>query len=159
MKLKTKIRHFYYDCKQFVRNLPLFIKQAWRWRRYDSCYSLNVFVELLKAHAHDQLADPWHLNADKRYRQCMRAAGQLEQAYDENIKDKSYLALIHNNPINFIPYKDDTELVELTHSYKTTEEYYIQMSKIIQERLNKQEKERKQAAWAYINKHIEEWWT
>lgn len=159
MKLKTKIQHFYYDCRQFVSNLPLFIKQAWHWRSWDSCHSLDIFIELLKQHAHDQKKDKYHINADKRYRQCMRAAGQLEQAYDDTIKDKSYRNLLDNNPIKWLPYKNDDDLVQLSHDYHKSEEYYAQMSKIIRTRLDKQEKERKQAAWAYINKHIEEWWT
>lgn len=149
--------NWYYNIKQFCRNLPLFLRLAWKWRGWDSHYSIMAFVELLKATA-KSIKKYGHLaNSEKRYRKCMMAAGLLDKAYNTEIS-KSLDYLYTKNKWYTERCKDAPHLYEMKTDYKTPEHIYNAMWDIAHKRDEKEQAERKQYAWKFIHKHIEYWW-
>lgn len=151
MKFKNPLYDVYYGTKAFVKNLPLFLRLAWGWRKWDSHFSISIFVTLLEEHAKDQRADQWHTNSEKRYRQCMTAAKLLEQAYGE-----------YHYPANKYLDKKRKMCCKngcLTIVYSGNKEMLDKMSNIAYAKEESIKEARKAFAWQYINKHIERMWS
>lgn len=148
MKLRRKLRdiiEFRYYIYQFCRNVPLFLKFAWYWRRWESMHSLDVFCQLLDEHAKDLAQDVCHINAHKYARRARTAAGLLRQAYDLNytkINERhSKLLMKHFTNRKLMSKLDVYSLEKLSNS---TQEIA---------------KSQKLMAWAYLNKYIEHFWS
>jgi hypothetical protein len=141
----------YYNIKALIRNLPLFLRLAWNWRKWDSHYTIDVLVVLIREHAKDQLADKHHLHHVKRYRTAMIAARLIEQAYgdyrhlSEKYIDSKREYCLENNKV-IIKYSGDAEMLD-------------KMIKVAYAKASEIKKERKAYAWAYLNKHIERMWS
>lgn len=145
------MKNLYYNIKAFLRNLPLFIKLAWNWRKWDSSYSIDVLVVLIREHAYDQLSDKWHSNNIKRYRQSLTAAALLEQAY----------ATYDHPSMKYLDIKRKYTLDNgrLIIKYSGNKEILDKMHKLAYDKEELTIKARKEFAWDYLNKHIERMWT
>jgi hypothetical protein len=148
MKLKYKIKQitdFRYNVYQFCKNVPLFLRLAWGWRKWDSVHTLDVFCQLLDEHAKDLEQDDCHINAHKYARRARTSAGLLRQAYDLNytkINERhSKLLMKHFTSRRLMSKLDVYSLEKLSRS---TQEIA---------------KGQKLVAWAYLNKYIEHFWT
>lgn len=145
------MKNFYYDCKAFLRNLPLFLKMAWHWRKWDSQYTIDALVVLIREHAYDQLADKWHIHNVKRYRQAMIAAKLIEQAYG----DYKHPSMKYINKKR----KYCLESSRLTIEYSGNKEMLDKMHKLAYDKEEATIKARKAFAWDYLNKHVERMWS
>jgi hypothetical protein len=151
---RLRIVSWYYNVKQFLRNLPLFIKLAWNWRSWDSQYTITVFYSLLRKNAQ---AINQGYNHRNRYRRCLTAAAKLERAYNfSEINDKGYRYLRETNPCKFEKVGD--YYTKLVYDYKISEEYYKKRWNVVHKRVDREEKELKQDAWNYVHKYIETFW-
>lgn len=144
----------YYNCKNFVRNLYLFIGLAWGWRPWDSHYTITVLIKLLKAQA-PCLKNGLNVRSEEVYRRCMTAAGKLDKAYNMDM-DKTILYLLEKNRW----YTEDTGngLYEMKTNYITDKRIYDGMYKVARKRSDKAEAQAKKEAWAYLHKYIEHFW-
>jgi hypothetical protein len=141
----------YYNVKAFIRNLPLFLRLAWGWRRWDSQFTIDALVILLREHAKDQLADQFHVNKKKRHKQAMYCAGLIERAYgDYEYPAHTYLRT---------KMKYSVEGGRFTVKYLGNKELLDKMIKLAYDKQNDIVKARKAYAWDYLNKHIERMWS
>ena len=156
-----KDKLYYYELRSFASNLPFFIKQAWTFRTWEaSYYNVELFAASLERTAQALKEDRWHKNSQKRYRECLGAAGMLRKAYsDWTWTDKSWWRQAKSNPTRFVPVDETERLHTLEYKYHVSEVYYRKMSDVIRKRVDKWEKQRKADAWAYINKNINKWGT
>ncbi len=156
-----KDKLWWYEISNFARNLPFFIKQAWNFRTWEaSYYNIELFAASLERTAQALKEDKWHKNSQKRYRECLGAAGMLRKAYsDWTWNDKSWWKQAKSNPTRFEPTDATERLYEMEYTYHKNEEYYRKMSKVIHKRLETWEKQRKADAWAFIEKNIHKWGT
>ncbi len=147
----------YCNIRNLYRNVVFFWPHILKYRDFDHHYSLDLFCDSLEHLAHGLKRWDNLKNSDRHYKRCLFAAKQLRHAYDEGSwKDKSYRSLSKKNPIKWIPLKNG--MTQMDHDYSKGEEYYTKMFKLITKRTYKAEKEAKERAWAYINKHIESFW-
>lgn len=143
-----KCRCGWYSVKYFFINLPFFVKQAWKWRSWDYTYQIELFADALERSARSIKHNDNHVGADKTYRRAMTAVGMLRKAYINPEFDKSLWAyLVKTSPL----YKNV--------SYdKHSKEWYNKLSDVIRKRADAWEKQRKDDAWKYVNKHIQKIW-
>lgn len=148
--LCTPVKYWYVNFKFF---LPHIIKM----RDWDSGYQIRLFASSLKYLANG-IKQQGHLKqCDRIYKRCLIASELLTKAYNfEPWTDTSYRYQSDRNPIVFKPL--DNGHTELTHEYAVSKNYYSKMSKVINKRLNNQERNLKKDAWGYINKYIEYFW-
>lgn len=146
---------WYYNCINFISNLRLFIPMAWQWRSWDSHYSIDVLIKLLKAHAAVLMDDSHHKNHIKTARRCYTAAGLLDKAYNKEM-DKTIESLMKRNPW---PRRRTRDGYIMTQEYETEKRIYDGMYKAAVKRSDAAEVRMKQEAWAYINKYIEYFWS
>lgn len=156
-------RHLlYHEIRWFFRNLPNALKDAWYFRDFDDHYAIEMFARHLDRLAYGLKRYNNHSDALKQYRRCKYAAYLLRQAYDGiyAIKDVSYLRWSNNNEIYFdkTDNRDYCGMYQMKYKRKYSEEYSEKMWKIINKRIAKVEKDRKEFVWKYIHKHIELWW-
>ncbi len=145
-----------YNIQSMYRNLRFFMPHIKRMRNWDSSYQIALFCDSL-AYLAEGLKNGHCLNSEKKYRRCLFAGQRLRNAYDDHsYQDKSYARLAKRNPIKFVPCGNG--MSEMTHNYGNKKEYYEKMFALIHKRTEKVKKENKDAAWAYINKHIESFW-
>lgn len=150
------MKDFYYNLKAFLKNLPLFLRLAWSWRKWDAQHTVDVLVILVKEHAIDCKNDKWHANTEVRYRQAMRAAAQLERAYGYykypalNFLYKKYPFVKTKTPEGYTCWK---------HDYKGKDALIEKMFKLAMDKESKIEEERKKEAWEYLGKVIERFWS
>lgn len=148
----------YYEIKQFLKNLPHFVKQAWYWRSWDSAYSIECFCQNLERLGRSLRDVDRHTTAQHQYKRCMTAAWMLRKAYaDDKHTDKSVRKWWGNNKPVWREISN-SELVQLDYRRKYSKEYSEKMYKVITKRLDAIETQRKQDAWTYIHKHIEQFW-
>lgn len=145
------MKDFYYNIKAFLRNLPLFLSLAWGWRKWDSQFTIDALVVLLKEHAKDQLADKHHLHHVQRYRQAMHCAGLLEQAYSD----------YHYPSVLYLRKKRKPTIADhrFTMHYDGNQEILDKMSKLAYDKETAIVKARKAYAWEFLGKHIERMWS
>lgn len=149
------VNTFYYNCKAFVRNLYTFIGLAWTWRPWDSHYTIDVLVKLLKKQAKCLKENDNHVGAQRTARRCYTAAGLLDKAYNRDV-DKSLVYLMQKNKWYTKPLKNGMH--EMKTNYVTDKKIYDGMYKVARKRSDKAEAEAKKEAWAYLHKYIEHLW-
>lgn len=143
---EIKSRCGWYNVKYFCANLPFFIKQAWKWRSWDYTYQIELFADALERSARSIKRNDNHVGADKTHRRAMTASGMLRKAYLDQEFDKSLLQhLQKRNPL-------------ITRRDATNPEQEAKMFRIIRNRVDAWEKQRKDDAWKYVNKHIQKFW-
>jgi hypothetical protein len=145
-----KLQNYYYNIKGFKNNLKLFTRLAWSWRPWDSQYTIDVLIVLLKEHAHNLKTHSYHVGADKTYRRAMTASGLLDKAYRSDM-DKSVSNLLG------IMYRKDRAF-QRSEKYRQNKEFYSKLFDTARLRSDKVEKQRKADAWGYVNKYIESIW-
>ena len=156
----VKDKLLYYELKNFFKNLPHFLKQAWQFRSFDYSYSIEAFCKNLDRVAEALKNDRWHKGAKKHYRRCKTAAGMLRKAYNYSAcDDKGYQAWADANPIFFEKSRKGADLVEMKTKYKNNKVYSDKMYAIIRKRVDRIEKQQKDEAWAYLQKHVESFWS
>ena len=146
---------FYYSCKGFARNVLTFCKLAWVWRPWDSHYTIEALIVLLKKQAQHIKENDNHVGAQRTARRCYTAAGMLDKAYNRDI-DKTIHYLLDKNPWNTGKAKSGMYTMETT--YVTDKKTYDCMYKIARERSDREEKAAKKEAWEYLHKYIEHFW-
>lgn len=151
----------YYEIRQFFRNLPRALKNAWRWREYDYCYTIEELADNLERIG-KAMRIGHHTNSEQSYRKAVRAAWQLRKAYNYScVEDTSYKAWNAANPISFeeIQYGEDKGSYKvMTRHSRKGKDYSDKMWKVIHRRTEAIEKAKKKEAWEYIHKHIESFW-
>ncbi len=159
-KLRCKCKDFYYDCKQFFRNVRHFLKQAWKWRSWDSSYSIDSFADNLQ-YLGEQIKK-YNGASNKAYVRCYIAAHLLRTAYNDSIRyqDKSYSNWTRNNRITFVRIQEGQYkgMSQLGYERKYPEDYSEKMQKVIDKRIDKIEADRKLEAWAFIHKWAPSLW-
>ncbi len=155
-KIRGKIEDAYYPVKNFFKNLPFFIKLAWRWRSWDQSYNINAFADMMEKTARSILKHGNKYQKEKTYRKMMQAAGQLRQAYDGYI-DQNLVRLYQKNKMYFKKI-EGTKFSTMEHEQNTPKHIYEALYKIAHERGERVVKERQEAAWKYIHKWSNYWW-
>lgn len=148
----------YYKVKCFLINLQWMIPAAWDFRPWDYTYNVQLFADSLEKTS-ECLIDGHCLHGKRYGRRCLYASKMLKKFYidDEYYHyDKSYLNLQKNNPSDIEKFQNAG--FKLTRKYKISEDYYIKMFKVINNRSKNKEKEQKEYVWKYINKYIHNWW-
>lgn len=148
-----KLNRYYYKVKGFIKNLPFFLKQAWRWRSWDAHFSIDLLHDSLLLIAKDLKEDIWHKGALKQSRRCTFAAHLLNKAYNDSVlmDDASMLNWSRNNKL-------DIEDCGLVWTRKYDEKYSRSLREVIDKRILAIEASRKKEAWEYIHKHIGSFW-
>ncbi len=150
-------RALYCSIRNLYRNVVFFWPHILKYRDFDYHYSLDLFCDSLEHLAHGLKRWDNLKHSQRYYKRCLFASRQLRDAYDDGAwKDKSYQALSKANPIKWVPLKNG--MTQMAHDYSKGEEYYTKMFKLIHKRTDKAEKEAKERAWAYIQKHIQHFW-
>ena len=155
-KTRDVITHPYYILKQFYLNLKIFIPLAYRWRSWDFSYTVTVLCELLKAQARVTKEADRHIGSEKAYRKQMTAAGMLEKAYNEEV-DKSIMYLTMKNPVEFTKVGDGYN--RMSQKQVTDKRIYDGIYAVADKRSKKAKETRKREAWAYLQKHLESFWS
>lgn len=146
------LRDFYYDIKAFLSNLHIFIPLAWKWRTWDACYTLDVFVELLKVNARIVRDSDRIVGSEKIYRRGMTMAGKLDRAYNNDVPPR-IIRLLH---IMYSFEKDS--MFKKSDQYLNNKKYYDKLYDLAREHGNKIEKENKKEAWEYVHRYIDYIW-
>lgn len=146
----------YYKCRAFVLNLYLFLGLAWHWRPWDSHYTIDVLVKLLKKQAKCLKENDNHVGAQRVSRRCYTAAGLLDKAYNRDI-DKTVLYCIEKRKLEFRQL-DNSDLYTLEDTGTFDRRIIKGMEKIATAREKKSEAEAKKEAWAYLCKYVEHFW-
>jgi len=145
----------YYNIRNFIINLPLFLRMAWKWRPWDSGYTINAFCDMLEVNA-KACKSGYHVRGEQVYRRCMTASGKLRKAYDYGV-DPTLSYLFKKNPICFRRI-ETSKLSEMYTKQVTKKKIYDGMYKIASDRGNKNEAAAKKEAWEYVHKYIEHFW-
>ena len=151
----SPINTFYYNVKGFAKNLKTFLRFAWCWRPWDSQYTIDLLVELLKMQAKAMKNNDRHINTQKTVRRCYTAAGKLEKAYGRPM-DRTLSYLVRKNPSDFRPVSGNTYM--FVQSYTTNKRIYDGMYTAAETRARQEEAAAKTEAWQYLNKYIEHFW-
>lgn len=147
----------YCNIRNLYKNVVFFWPHVLKYRDFDYHYSLELFCDSLEHLAHGLKRWDNLKYSDRHYKRCLFAAKRLRQAYNrETWKDNSYRALTKKNPIKWIEL--DNGMSQMAHDYHTSEEYYTKMFNLITKRTDKAEKDAKERAWAYLQKHIQSFW-
>ena len=154
MIIANKVKIFYYDIRNFMRNLPHFLKLAWKWHWFDYYYTLGVFCDNLRRMG-DKIEKQGNSVLSKRTgRRAKIAANMLDRAYNGNKTTDKSLCNYLTNHSNMIRDLRGTDIAES----KYNREYSDKLFKVIVKRLDESEKRRKEEAWAYLVKYIEHFW-
>ncbi len=158
-KLLDKL--LYWEIKQFCRNLPHFVKQAWWWREWDSSYTLETFCQNLERLGRSIRETDRHTTSSKSGNRAMYAAHLLRQAYSDEMSKEAIWWWDRNEfKSEEILGEEDKGMFRLSMVYrKGREEYEKKLHKLIRDRDERIVKERKAYAWAYTIKHFERWWS
>ncbi len=142
---------WWWAVRNFINNIPLFLGLAWRYRRWDSHYSIVVFTRLLEENA--RCCRRGHnVAAEKVYRRAMTAAGMLDRAYNYGFTDdKAYMYLARKYPWNF-------ENRQISRPYESGS-LPDKLSTFALKRAEKTEKQMKLEAWMYVNKYSSHFWS
>lgn len=146
----NRINRFYHSVKKFIKNLKLFLKFAWGWRAWDSIYTIEILIALLKENA-KACKNGRHAQAEKVYRRAMTAAGYLERAYVKEYGDKTLKYLYTKNPLEFRNNRIEHDMKTEQHIFKAMRKLAMQREMVIQENDKKE-------AWEYLSKYIGYFW-
>lgn len=154
----------YYEIRSFVRNLPFFIKAAWRFKPWDYTFNVELFAESLEYSSKKIEKYGWAVRAKQIARRGYTMSGYLKQAYLGEVHDGTYEYMTKKNPLKFIREKTinkngfEYTACKLTRNYKTKQELCDELLKRAEKRVGRIEKERKEYAWKYVTKYIEHLW-
>jgi len=154
-RLRRVLETYYYNVENFLRNLPLFIKMAWRWRSWDYIYTINSLCAMLEQSAKMTRKNSHHQGAEKTYRRQLTAAGLIRKAYDDKT-DATISYLIKKNHHFFK--RISPNLLELCQKEVTCPRIYDGMYSVAQKRSSDAEQKRKDEAWFYLKKYLENFW-
>ena len=145
----------YYNVKNFLLNVPMFLKMAYNYRSWDYSYTLNILVSLLKDNA-KACKNGHSVNAENTYRRGMTAAGLIEKAYNRDV-DRSMAYLLRKNPVIWSD-KSESGYIEMKTGYLKNQALYDKMYEVARKRDDTAEAQAKKEAWQYLNKYIEHLW-
>lgn len=143
---------YWWEIKNFLSNLPKFIKQAWHWRGYDYIYTIEALCDNLDNLGNCIIKNDIILHSVRVGRRAKTASAMLRRAYGlvntkEDTSFKNYmdnhcrvLRDIKNKPLKY------------------DKDYSDKLWKVIRKRVDKIEEDRKKDAWKYLIKHIERMW-
>jgi len=153
----------YWEIRAFLTNLPHFLKQAWYWRSWDSCYTIETFCQNLERMGRVIRDTDRHTTASKSGNRAIYAAHLLRQAYSGDMSKEAVQWWTKNHfeseEIKEGKHKGMFTMNIVYKKNKYIENYEEKVHEIIKKRDDRIEQERKDFAWRYIQKHIERWWS
>lgn len=152
-----KLRQLYYNVASFFRNIPFFLKMAWKFRSWDSTYNIELFAESLKLTANKIKKNNHTSDTKQVYRRTITMVGMLRKAYLENSVDKTQLYLMNKNGYKFTKHSS-CGYYSMDREYVTDKRIYEGMYKASMEREKVAQAQKEKEVWAYIGKYIKYIW-
>lgn len=140
------------------------LKHLCIWADFDHCYSMELFIDSLKALSTGLLRWNNCITSKRNGHRCLTAARQLEIAYaDDSCIAKNYQNWSKRYKIGWKSYKGGfVEIIRTELCSNAMEmdakEYSNKMWHLIYNKRKILEKTRKDEAWAYLRKYLEHFW-